>query len=112
MKQEDILSGKAGVAGIQQVLNGQSLRRQLRSEAQKMLRPEYRAGPFHLTRAKYKPDRKLLAYFTFPVLDAAGRTNHSVHLAVAWLKDLEGSNHADGWDQLREEAEDRKSTRL
>src|SRR6266508_3416491 len=104
MNQEDILSVKAGVAGIQQVLNGQSSRRQLRSETQRMLRPGYRAGPFHLTRAKFKPERKLSAYFTLPVLDAVGKTGHSVHLAVAWQKNLDGSNHADGWDQLQEEA--------
>ena len=104
MNQEDILSGKAGVAGIQRVLNGQSSRRLLRSEAQTMLRPGYRAGPFHLTRAKFKPGRKLSAYFTFPALDAVGQASHSVHLAVTWQKDLDGTNHADGWDQLQEEA--------
>jgi len=104
MNQADILSGKAGLAGIQQALNGQSSRRLLRSEAQRMLRPGYRAGPFHLTRAKFKPDRKLLAYFTFPALDAAGKPSHSVLLAAAWQKQLDGSNHADGWSQLQEEA--------
>ena len=103
MKQEDILSGKAGLAGIHRVLNGQSSRRVLRSEVQRMLRPGYRVGPFHLTRAKFKPERKLLAYFTFPALDAAGQTSHSVHLAVAW-QNLDGNNHADGRDQLQEEA--------
>src|SRR6266540_558705 len=105
MKQEDILSGKAGVAGIQQALNGQSSRRLLRSEAQKMLLPGYHAGPFHLTRAKFKPERKLLAYFTFPALDTAGKAAHSVLLAAAWQKELDGSNHADGWRQLQEEAD-------
>ena len=104
MNQEDILSGKAGVSGIQQVLNGQASRRLLRSEAQRMLRDSYRAGPFHLTRAKFKPGRKLLAYFTFPALDAQGQASYSVHLAVAWQKNLEGSNHADDRGQLQEEA--------
>jgi thiamine kinase-like enzyme len=104
MRQEDILSGKAGLAGIHRVLKGQSSRRLLRREAQRMLRPGYRAGPFHLTRAKFKPERKLLAYFTFPALDAAGQTSHSVQLAVAWQKDLDGTNHGDSWDQLQEEA--------
>jgi hypothetical protein len=104
MNQEDILSGKAGPAGIQQVLNGQSSRRLLRSEAQTMLRPGYRAGPFHLTRAKFKPGRKLSAYFTFPVLDAEGQASHSVHLAVTWQKTLDGTNHADSRGQLQEEA--------
>jgi hypothetical protein len=105
MNQDDILSGKAGLAGIQWALNGQSSRRLLRSEAQRMLRPGYRAGSFHLTRAKFKPQRKLLAYFTFPALDAAGKPSHSVQLAAAWQKNPDSSNHADGWGQLQEEAD-------
>src|SRR5688500_17333059 len=99
MKYEDILSGNAGLGGIQWALNGQSSRRLLRSEVQTMLRPDYRAGPFHLTRAKFKPGRKLSAYFTFPALDAVSGARHSVHLAVTWQKTLEGTNHADGWGQ-------------
>src|SRR5690349_2601037 len=104
MNHEEILSGKAGLAGIQSALNRQSSRHLLRSEVQRMLRPGYRAGPFQLTRAKFKPERKLNAYFTFPVLDAAGQTSHSVHLAVAWQKNLESTNQANGWDELQEEA--------
>ena len=104
MNPEDILSGKAGLAGIHWDLNGQSSRSLLRSEAQSMLRQGYRAGSFHLTRAKFKPGRKLLAYFTFPAFDAAGQVRQSVHLAVAWQKALEGSDHAADWDQLQEEA--------
>ena len=104
MNNEYILSGNAGLEGIQWVINGQSSRRLLRREVQSMLRQGYRAGPFHLTRAKFKPGRKLSAYFTFPVLDAVGQARHSVHLAVTWQKTLDGTNHADGRDQLQEEA--------
>ena len=104
MKYEDILSGKAGLAGIHWALNGQASRRLLRSEAQAMLRPGYRAGPFHLTRAKFKPRRKLSAYFTFLALNEIGKPGHPVHLAVTWQKDLDGSN-ANGWKQLQEEAD-------
>lgn len=104
MNWENILSGKAGVSGIQQLLNGQSSRHLLRSEAQRMLREGYNAGPFHLTRAKFKPERKLLAYFTFPAHNPAGQASHSVHLAVSWQKNLDGTNHADDWSQLQEEA--------
>jgi thiamine kinase-like enzyme len=104
MNQDDILSGKAGLAGIQSLINGQSSRRLLRNEAQRMLRPGYHAGPFHLTRVKFKPERKLLAYFTFPVLGAAGETSRLVHLAVAWQKTLDGKDHAEAWSQLQEEA--------
>ena len=104
MNQEDILSGKAGLAGIRSVLNGQASRRLLRSEAQTMLRAGYHAGPFHLTRAKFKPGRKLSAYFTFPALNAVGEAGHPVHLAVTWQKTLDGAIQADGRGQLQEEA--------
>ena len=104
MKQEDILSGKAGLAGIHSALNGQSSRRLLRSEAQAMLQQGYRAGPFHLTRAKFKPGRKLSAYFNFPALDVEGRPSQLMHLAVTWQPNLDGTNHDDSWDQLEEEA--------
>jgi len=69
-----------------------------------MFREGYRAGPFHLTRAKFKPARKLAAYFTFPALDSGGQASHLVHLAVAWQKTLDGTNHADSRNQLQEEA--------
>jgi thiamine kinase-like enzyme len=105
MNRETILSGKAGLTGIHQTLNGPSSRRVLRSEVQRMLRPGYHAGPFHLTRAKFKPERKLSAYFTFPVFDAAGKLSRAVHLAVAWQKDLSSSLDADAQNRLQEEAE-------
>ena len=105
MNQEEILSGKAGVAGIQHLLNGQSSRRGLREEVQTMLRPGYRAGPFHLTRAKFKPGRKLSAYFTLPVLDAKEETSPSLHLAVTWQYSLDDTPPTDHWSQLQSEAE-------
>jgi hypothetical protein len=105
MNQEEILSGKAGVAGIQHLLNGQRSRRGLREEVQTMLRPGYRAGPFHLTRAKFKPGRKLSAYFTLPVLDAKDQASHSLHLAVTWQHSLNDTPPTDHWSQLQSEAD-------
>ncbi|HVF26474.1 MAG TPA: aminoglycoside phosphotransferase family protein [Anaerolineales bacterium] len=105
MNQEDILSGKAGLAGIHQLLHGQSSRRLLRGEVQSMLREDYRAGAFRLTRAKFKPGRKLSAYFTFPVFNPLGKAGHSAHLAVTWQNTLEDTNHANGRERLQDEAE-------
>lgn len=104
MNQEEILSGKAGVAGAQRLLNGQSSRALLKREVQKMLRAGYRTGPFHLTRAKFKPGRKLSAYFTFPILDADGQASHTAHLAVAWQNNLDDTPNTDTWSQLQNEA--------
>ncbi|HJR79329.1 MAG TPA: phosphotransferase [Anaerolineales bacterium] len=102
MNRDDFLSGNAGLAGIHWTLNGQSSRRLLRSEVQGMLLPGYRVGPFHLTRAKFKPGRKLSAYFSFPVLDARGKAVHLAHLAVAWQNSLDGGN--DERHHLQDEA--------
>jgi thiamine kinase-like enzyme len=104
MNSEDALSGKAGVAAIQQVLHGQTSRRLLRREVQKMLRKGYHIGPLDLTRAKFKPERKLSAYFTFPAMDAEGNARYPVHLAAAWQRDLDGKNQDDGWHQIQDEA--------
>jgi Phosphotransferase enzyme family len=104
MNREDILSGKAGLAGIHWALNGQSSRRLLRNEAQSMLQPGFRAGPFHLTRAKFKPGRKLSAYFSFPILDDAGKVCHSAHLAVTWQDSLDESNQPGERSRLQDEA--------
>ena len=105
MKQEEILSGKAGAVGVQHLVNGQSSRRKLREEVQTMLRPGYRAGAFELTRAKFKPGRKLSAYFTFPVLDAKDEASHSLHLAVTWQNSLDDTPPTDHWSQLQSEAD-------
>ena len=104
MKQEDILSGNAGLAGIHRILNGQPSRRLLRSEVEGMLHSGFRAGPFHLTRAKFKPGRKLSAYFSFPVLDETGKACQTAHLAVTWQNALESGSDADGRGSLQEEA--------
>ena len=105
MSQEDVLSGKAGREGIYRVIHGQSSRRRLRAEVRSMLRQGYHAGPFQLTRVKYKPARKLSAYFTFPILDSSAQSNGLVHLAVAWQSGLDGASHAEDWGRLQEEAD-------
>jgi aminoglycoside phosphotransferase (APT) family kinase protein len=105
MNQEDILSGKAGLAGLQQLIHGQSSRSLLRREVQAMLKDGYQAGPFHLTRVKFKPARKLSLYFTFPALDTANGESYPVHLAVGWQANVDGSEQADGRAQLQAEAD-------
>jgi hypothetical protein len=105
MNNDDVLSGKAGLAGIQQIINGQASRRQLRREVQEMLRPGYRAGLFHLTRVKFKPGRKLQVYFTLPTIDGSGAASHLIHLAVSWQTDPNGSHVVYGRERLQEEAD-------
>jgi thiamine kinase-like enzyme len=104
MNREDILSGKAGLKGIHWALSSQSSRRLLRNEMQSMLLPGYRTGSFHMTRAKFKPGRKLSAYFTFPVFDAADQACLPLNLAVTWQNSLDGNTHREDRARLQEEA--------
>ena len=104
MNQEDFLSGNTGLDGIHWALHSQSSRRLLRREVESMLRAGFHAGPFHLTRAKFKPGRKLSAYFSFPVIDDTGEACQTSHLAVTWQSSLESGDDADGRDRLQEEA--------
>jgi hypothetical protein len=104
MNWEEIFSGNAGPAGLQWALNSSSSRRLLRREAQKMLRPGYHAGTFHLTRAKFKPGRKLLAYFTFSAINGNDSESDPLHLAIAWQNELDDDSRLDGWSQLQAEA--------
>ncbi|HEY3475624.1 MAG TPA: phosphotransferase, partial [Anaerolineales bacterium] len=104
MNREEILSGSAGLDGIHRALHSQASRRLLRSEVESMLRPGFRPGPFHLTRAKFKPGRKLSAYFTFPVLDAEGMRCQALHLAVTWHNSLDDDGRTAARRQLQEEA--------
>ncbi len=104
MNQEEILSGKAGVEGVQRLLSGSSSRRRLKQEVQKMLQEGYHVGQLRLTRAKFKPGRKLSAYFTFPVLDAKDQARHIAHLAVTWQNELDEAPQTANWAQLQNEA--------
>lgn len=105
MNREEILSGKAGLPGIQSLWNGASSRRLLRGDVQRMLRPGYRTGPFHLTRLKFKPGRRLQAYFTFLVLGSNDGTVYPAHLAVAWQNSLDGNESVAIWQSLQKEAD-------
>lgn len=85
MNSETVLNGAAGLAGIQWAVSGQPARRLLRTQLTRMLEPGSTFGPLHLTRAKYKPGRKLLAYYTLVVTGPETRHNRTVPLAVAWM---------------------------
>jgi thiamine kinase-like enzyme len=104
MRQEEVLSGNAGVTGIQRLLNGQSSRALLKREVQKMLQEGYRIDSFQLTRAKFKPGRKLSAYFTVPVLHTKDQASYLMQIAVTWQNELDDAPHANNWIRLQNEA--------
>jgi hypothetical protein len=80
----EVLSGHAGLSGVQWTLLGPSLRRLLRRELGALLpAPEMLEG-CHLRRAKFKPGRKLSAYYEIRVRgqDAGERSPRPI--AVTW----------------------------
>jgi hypothetical protein len=76
----DVLSGQAGLDGVRSVLLGRPIRRILRQELHTLLGPDDRIR-CRLRRAKFKPGRKLTAYYDV-ALGTAGATARPI--AVTW----------------------------
>src|SRR5438552_16672497 len=80
----DVLSGSAGVAGVQWVLVGRPMRKVLRRELGRMLSDVRLLGPCRIRRAKYKPGRHLTAYFDVTILDGRSGVNSVRPIEVTW----------------------------
>src|SRR5207237_5988774 len=80
----DVLSGSAGVAGVQWALVGRPMRRVLRRELGRMLPDARILGPCRLRRAKYKPGRHLTAYFDVTILEGRPGGNSVRPVEVTW----------------------------
>ena len=79
---ELVTSGQAGLAGVHELLHG-SGHRSLQRALQGMLAPNRRLHSSQLTRAHFKPGRKLATYYTVVVDDVAD----AVPVAVTWFCD-------------------------
>ncbi len=78
---QEALSGEAGIEGVCWVLGGRPLRRVIREELRGLLSNPSHLGPCVLRRAKFKPGRKLTAYFDVGLANGA-RSSRSI--AVTW----------------------------
>jgi aminoglycoside phosphotransferase len=78
------LSGDAGLAGVRWLLLDPRPRHALRHELAGMLEVAYALGPCRLRRAKFKPGRKLTAYFEADLRHASGRPPARRPIAVTW----------------------------
>ncbi len=78
----EILNGQHGVVGIQQLLSGPKMRRVLRQALGEMLQPPAQLGVCRLRRAKFKPERKLTAYYDLELHQATEKCVRA--LAVVW----------------------------
>ena len=71
----EILLGEHGLAGVQALLVGDPAQEMLRGVLAGMLEEGCRPGALRLQRAKFKPARKLVAYYDLTVDTDAGDTD-------------------------------------
>ena len=83
MKMAEVLSGRAGWEGVRSLLLGKGMRTVLRRELDALLEGAD-LGPCHLRRAKFKPGRKLAAYYDVRVRHARNIGNAVRPIAVTW----------------------------
>lgn len=82
MKIEQVVSGQAGLAGVQWALLDSSARRTLRRVVASILETPDALGDFRITRAKYKPGRQLTAYYDVAVRDGTAVSTRLIE--VVW----------------------------
>ncbi|HZJ52251.1 MAG TPA: aminoglycoside phosphotransferase family protein [Actinomycetota bacterium] len=78
---QEALSGEAGIEGVCWVLGGRPIRRIIREELRGLLSNPSHLGPCVLRRAKFKPGRKLTAYYDVGLATGAGPARS---IAVTW----------------------------
>jgi aminoglycoside phosphotransferase (APT) family kinase protein len=82
----EILSGQHGLAGVQQLLSGAPMRRVLRHALRDLMDQPDRLGACRLQRAKFKPGRKLTAYFDLDLRPQNGASACTRSIAVTWTR--------------------------
>jgi aminoglycoside phosphotransferase (APT) family kinase protein len=84
VERADVLSGDAGLAGVRWMLLGPNPRRVLRRELAAMLGDPHVLASCRLRRAKFKPRRKLTAYYEAYLRDSDDMGRGSRPVAVTW----------------------------
>jgi hypothetical protein len=80
-----VLTGGAGVDGVRTALTGRAAKRALRAVLERLSDGSTEIGPARLRRAKFKPERRLDAYYDVRIHDLAdGRTAPSRSVMVRW----------------------------
>ena len=99
-----MLSGRAKLEGIQWLLRSAGPRRVLRDQLKSLLSNRSMLGPCRLRRAKFKPGRKLTAYYDALIRRRPGTAYCARPVAVTW--GAEGNAHRQGeYDRAAMEAE-------
>ena len=97
----DALSGHAKLEGIQWLLLSATTRRALRSQLRALLSAPATLGPCHLRRARFKPGRKLRAYYDALIHIEGTEGYRARPVAVTWSLDG-GQDWGTGEDDLAE----------
>jgi len=101
---DDVLSGRAKLEGIQWLLLCASPRRVLRDQLKSLLSNRSMLGPCRLRRAKFKPGRKLTAYYDALIRRPGDAAYCARPVAVTW--GAEGDARRQGeYDEAAMEAE-------
>lgn len=88
MNIDAVLSGQTGLAGVQWILHGPLMQDVLQGELSALLATGNQVRSLHLRRAKFKPDRKLTAYYDVVLYD--GREASVRPIAVTWTPQGKG----------------------
>ncbi|MGZ4172458.1 MAG: phosphotransferase [Solirubrobacteraceae bacterium] len=86
MRLADALSGRAGPEGVRWLLLGSEPRRAVRDALHGLLAEDHRIPSLRMHRAKFKPGRKLSAWYVVDVADDRGGRS-ARHVAVTWVPD-------------------------
>src|SRR5712691_1134944 len=96
MNLADALSGRAKLEGIQWVLLSAAPRRVLRDQLKALLSAPNMLGPCRLRRARFKPGRKLTAYYDV-LVHVEGTEGYGARpIAVTWRLDGDADRHQAG----------------
>jgi hypothetical protein len=80
----EILSGQGGLAGVQQLLSSVETQEHLRAALSSLMAHPARLGACRLQRAKFKPHRKITAYYDLALPAPTGDGEVVRPLAVTW----------------------------
>jgi aminoglycoside phosphotransferase (APT) family kinase protein len=101
----EVLSGRAGLAGVQWALLARPLRKLLRAELGALLAAGSTPASCRLRRAKFKPGRKLTAYYATAIRSQDARACRMRPIAVTWTPQGNGAEEpSPALLELQEEA--------
>jgi len=101
----DALSGRAKLEGIQWLLLSAGPRRVLREQLETLLSAPASLGPCRLRRAKFKPGRKLTAYYDALVHKGGAQGYCARSVAVTWQSDGDADRGREDGDLAAMQAE-------